>query len=217
MKRIVCISDTHTQHDKLKLPPSDCLIHAGDWTYTGTEKETIAFLKWFNAQDYKFKLFISGNHDFMAQRDYAGFMRLVKIHAPSCIYLQDETVEIDGFKIFGSPVSPFFHDWAFNRWGVEIQRHWDLIPHDVDILITHTPMYGKGDKLGPNGSQPYMHIGCPYLRIKVDKDLYKLRALICGHIHISYGIYEYNDIIVANASILDEDYKIRNEPIIIDL
>lgn len=33
---VVCVSDTHTQHSRIKnLPPADILIHAGDFTYTG--------------------------------------------------------------------------------------------------------------------------------------------------------------------------------------
>lgn len=35
--RIVCISDTHNEHDALRLPPGDVLIHSGDvLTESGT-------------------------------------------------------------------------------------------------------------------------------------------------------------------------------------
>jgi len=41
-------------------------------------------------------------------------------------------------KIWGSPITPWFEDLAFNRdLGSEIKNHWGLIPDDKDILITH--------------------------------------------------------------------------------
>lgn len=45
---------------------------------------------------------------------------------------------IDGLKIWGSPIQHEFFNWAFNRKrGKEIKKHWDLIPSDTNILITH--------------------------------------------------------------------------------
>jgi hypothetical protein len=61
---------------------------------------------------------------------------------PTVIYLNDSGVEIDGLKFWGSPVQPYFHNWAFNRIGDDICKHWELIPLDTDILITHGPVKG---------------------------------------------------------------------------
>ena len=43
--RFVCISDTHAQAEKIRteLPPGDVLIHAGDFTNTGTPNEVMQF------------------------------------------------------------------------------------------------------------------------------------------------------------------------------
>ena len=39
---------------------------------------------------------------------------------------------------------PVFCDWAFNlERGEPLQKKWDLIPEDTDILITHGPPIGK--------------------------------------------------------------------------
>jgi len=50
---------------------------------------------------------------------------------------------IEDLKFWGSPVQPEFFNWAFNRErGEDICKHWDLIPDDTDILITHGPAFG---------------------------------------------------------------------------
>ena len=43
--RFVCISDTHAQAEKIRkdLPPGDVLVHAGDFTNTGTPNEVTEF------------------------------------------------------------------------------------------------------------------------------------------------------------------------------
>lgn len=52
-------------------------------------------------------------------------------------------------KIFGSPVQPEFCDWAFNRSRGRIgEQCWSKIPPLVDILVTHGPPLGRGDRIG---------------------------------------------------------------------
>ena len=63
--KILFLSDTHSQHRKLKnLPEADMVIHAGDVSKTGRDHEVEDFMRWFSALDYKYKVFIAGNHDF---------------------------------------------------------------------------------------------------------------------------------------------------------
>ena len=48
------------------------------------------------------------------------------------IFLNDSGCVLENIKIWGSPVQPWFYDWAFNRTrGAEIKKHWDLIPKDL--------------------------------------------------------------------------------------
>lgn len=217
--KIVCISDTHCQHKALTIPPCDILIHAGDFTHRGEEHLTVEFLEWFeNQAQCTNRVFVSGNHDFLDERDPVKFRELVKLYAPTSIYLNDESIIVDGYKIHGSPISPRFHDWAFNRHrGQEIQQHWDMIPDDVEILITHSPVLGYGDKLSPYGSEPGKNIGCENLLQTIDSRLNKLRLTITGHIHEGAGTYKHGEIIVVNASVLDERYRMRNKPIVVIL
>ena len=65
---IVAISDTHLKHEQVKLGSGDILIHAGDCTNIGTEVEVIKFLNWFKKQDFRLKILVPGNHDFLFER-----------------------------------------------------------------------------------------------------------------------------------------------------
>lgn len=48
-------------------------------------------------------------------------------------------------KCYGSPWSPEFCDWGFNaQRGEELKKKWEMIPQEVDVLITHGPPYGYG-------------------------------------------------------------------------
>ncbi|AWG21653.1 metallophosphoesterase [Flavobacterium faecale] len=206
---ITLISDTHFLHNQLHLQGGDMLIHAGDLCGHGTEGEVLAFLKWFGEQPYKHKIFIAGNHDwFFEKQDKTYIDKIIpkKIH-----YLNDSGVEIEGLKIWGSPVQPTFLDWAFNRQkGAEINKHWKLIPEDTDILITHGPPFGILDRTNSN-----YNAGCEMLLKKVDQIKPKLHVF--GHIHEGYGMVEKDKTIFVNASSVNLNYQLVNAPIILEL
>lgn len=64
----------------------------------------------------------------------------------NCTYLEDEGIEICGIKFYGTPWQPEFCRWAFNLpRGSACLEKWNLIPDNVDVLITHTPPVGHGD------------------------------------------------------------------------
>lgn len=201
------------------MPDGDILIHAGDWTHRGEEKLTIEFLQWFNSQTkYKHRVFVAGNHDFYPERHSDSFKTLVRTAAPDCVYLEDESVILEGYKIHGSPVSPEFCDWAFNRFrGADIQKHWDMIPSDTEVLITHGPILGYGDTLSAHGSEPGKQIGCANLLNTIDARLKELKLHVSGHIHEGAGVYSHGNIIVVNASVLDERYRLRHQPRVVTL
>jgi Icc-related predicted phosphoesterase len=207
--KFVAISDSHTKHHRLLLPSADAIIHAGDISSRGFEGEIIDFLDWFRKLDYKYKIFIAGNHDFYFEKQDE---RKIKQLIPSnVIYLNDSGIQIEGIKIWGSPIQPWFYNWAFNRYrGADIKKHWDLIPTDTDILITHGPVEGILDKT-INGDV----VGCKDLLEKVQE--IKPKFHICGHIHEGYGIMQKDETTFINASVLDENYRLKNEPIVFDL
>ena len=207
MKKIVCISDTHGQHRSLNLPEGDILIHAGDISRVGKLNEIIEFNSWLGTLNYKHKIIIAGNHDFIFENEY----NLAKSLITNAIYLEDSGVEIEGIKFWGSPVSPRFYDWAFNRdRGEDIKKHWDKIPKNIDVLITHGPPYGVLDKTvsGEN-------VGCEDLLSKIQE--IKPKFSIFGHIHEGYGIFKDKGITFINACSLNERYKIKHDPIVFEI
>ena len=204
--RITFISDTHNQHTALHLPPADMLVHAGDFSGRGTLPEVNTFMKWLDAQPHKHKVIIAGNHDFLAERDKTLFQSILPA---GVTYLDDSGATIEGINIWGSPIQPWFHDWAFNRQrGPDIARHWELIPDDTDLLITHGPPLGILDTLA-NGTP----IGCEDLLHHVHR--VKPRIHVFGHIHEAAGQAHIDGTHYINASVLDLRYRYRNAPVTI--
>ena len=217
--KIVMISDTHNKLNLIieDLPEGDLLIHAGDATMGGTAQEIINFNRDLGKVRDKFKygiIFCAGNHDWGFQRDNAR----AKSFITNAIYLEDSFVEVEGLKIYGSPWQPYFFNWAFNlQRGAEIKQKWDLIPEDIDVLITHGPAFGILDSVGPNQHNPIQkNVGCEELRKKIDS-LDKLKLHVCGHIHMENGAKKVGNKMFINASILNDHYLVANKPIIYNL
>ena len=215
--KILCLSDTHGLHNKIPkewLIPADVLVHSGDETNMGRFHEIKKFLEWFDSLDYKYKIFIAGNHSFGFQRfntDYDEVMSLLKTY-PNITYLMDSEIVIDGVKFFGSPWQPEFYNWAFNlRRGAPLRDKWEQIPLDTDVLITHGPVHGLLDMV-PSGE----FVGCEDLLDVVSTKL-NIKAHICGHIHCGYGRAYRNNIQFVNASTVNEQYVVSNKPILIEI
>jgi Icc-related predicted phosphoesterase len=199
--KITAISDTHSLHHKLKLPGGDLLIHAGDVCNRGTQQEAVNFMEWIEKQPYSHKVFIAGNHDFF----FENFTQQeIQDRLPNNVFfLNDSGIEIKGIKIWGSPITPTFCNLAFNRdRGNEISTHWDKIPQDTDMLITHGPPYGFLDK-----TLKEAHVGCEDLAQKVIA--IKPKFHIFGHIHEAHGLTKQDDTTYINVSSVDIEYKVR--------
>lgn len=181
------------------------LVHAGDVSLRGKREEVIDFLQWFSKQEFQYRIFIAGNHDFFFEK--AGEEEIKNLIPGNIIYLNDSGTTVNGMKIWGSPITPWFFNWAFNRKrGEEILKHWDLIPPDTDILITHGPAYGFLDTISNE-----QHVGCQDLLRRVL--VVKPKIHVCGHIHESFGSIHRSGIQFINASLLDELYQLINKPV----
>ncbi len=208
--KISCISDTHgVCHKQLKIKDVDLIIHAGDVSNRGLKTEVTEFLEWFSDQDGD-KIFIAGNHDFFFQYKKEEIDELISRY-PSVTYLMDESTEFEGLKIYGSPWQPWFYDWAFNlHRGSEIAEKWAKIPNELDILVTHGPAYGILDET-VRGEK----VGCEELLKKINE--VKPKYHISGHLHESYGQLKGENTIFLNASVLDEKYRFKNQPIFLEI
>jgi Icc-related predicted phosphoesterase len=207
--RIVALSDTHSLHGKLTVPPCDLLIHAGDFSSHGRVEDTVDFLQWLERQPAKHRVLVAGNHDLFVEAHAAEWERMLRAY-PGIVYLQDSGCEIDGLRVWGSPITPRFFDWAFMRdRGHAIRKHWDLIPDDVDILITHGPPRGIGDR-NDRGDL----CGCADLAERVFA--VDPRLHVFGHIHEGRGEYRLPDRRTRFVNVASV-YRALREPAVIDL
>ncbi len=211
MTRICLISDTHNKHNELNPNDleSDILIHAGDMTSMGSLQEMQVVNDWFGALNMPDIVNVSGNHDFYSK--HHGKERTKKLFTNSH-YLENDLIELNGLKIYGSPYSVNFGMWAFMKSEKELDDEWAKIPENIDILITHTPMHGVLDWVenkGSVGSVTLMHHVLNRIRPKL---------LVCGHLHLmGCQMTEVEGIKVVNAAMCDESYNINRTPIIVEL
>ena len=131
---------------------------------------------------------------------------LKKLMRKHCIYLENESVEIEGIRIYGSPCSIHHGASAFAYKADEAKDVWDQIP-EVDILITHSPPYGYLDI----GKKQGVHCGCPVLREKVDK--IKPKIHVFGHIHESFVTHQTKQTLFVNAAQCGTRRVYLNKPI----
>lgn len=207
--KLTFISDTHSEHEQLNLGVGDILFHCGDFTKRGEIKELERFAEYMGKQKFRYKVFIAGNHDFCFENENKTQAEKL-LEENGIIYLNDSMIEIEGIKIWGSPVQPWYFDWAFNRHrGEEIKKHWDLIPENIDILLIHGPPHGIMDRTHKGEI-----VGCEELLLALNR--IKPKILAFGHIHECYGVQEYNHIKMINACLVDLKHNVVNSPISIN-
>ena len=217
--RVVCVSDTHGRHEAVRVPDGDLLVHAGDLTLRGERREVEDLNAWLAELPHRHKVVIAGNHDWLFQREPS----LARSCLTAATYLEDSLVTIWGLKVYGTPWQPWFMDWAFNLpRGRALREKWALIPHDTDILITHAPPHGIGDRLAGPVFRALSFLagqggraGCRDLLTAVRR--LRPRLHVFEHIHEGYGTEVRGRTLFANASCCDERLRPRNPPIVVQL
>lgn len=177
------ISDTHGFHKQLTVPEGiDLVIHTGDCSnrmdpYTN-EPEVKQFIEWYEQIPIPNKIFIPGNHDTSIERN------LIKggdFITRGIYLLNHDWIDIDGIKIFGSPYTPTYGQWAFMKSRETINRVWEQIPEGMDIVGVHGPCKGILD-LSYNRINELEFCGDSALRKHI---LYRVKPkyFLSGHIH----------------------------------
>ena len=205
--KIVCVADTHMEENKIDIPECDILIYAGD-----NDIRTLNHLeqlnRWFYNQSAKHKICVGGNHDFYLEKlNYHMVCDILN----NCNYLFNNSIKVEGLKIWGSPYSPLFNDWAFMRPDHGLANIWAKIPEDTDIVVTHCPPYEILDKVEIGNR----NVGSFSLLERIKKIKPKLHVF--GHIHECYGIYKDTNTIYVNASQMTSTYQLENETIVIEI
>ena len=225
--RFVAISDTHAQEGRMSMdiPLGDVLVHAGDFSNTGTLKDLQAFGRWMSGQPHRHKIVIAGNHDLsldptsypktgprFGHKNLISYQEARAALGPDIIYLEDSGVTVAGIHVWGSPWQPRFCDWAFNLdRGEACKQKWLKIPANTDVLLTHGPPIGHGDLCkGDNRA------GCVDLLREVQLRI-KPQYHIFGHIHEGYGVTFDGQTTFVNASTCSYNYKPSQSPIVLDV
>ena len=177
------ISDTHGFHNQLVIPEGiDLVIHTGDVSnyldpYTN-EPEVRKFIDWYEQISIPNKIFIPGNHDTSIER---GLVRASDFISRGIHILNHDWMDVNGIKIFGSPYTPTYGQWAFMKSSETINRVWEQIPEGMDIIAVHGPCKGILD-LSRDRQNVLEFCGDGALRKHVLNRV-KPKYFLSGHIH----------------------------------
>ncbi len=199
--KITVLSDTHTRHDQVRIPPGDILIFAGDMNNCRDEQDVADFNTFLASLPHRHKVVIGGNHD----HQLAENPQVAKALLPDAIYLQDEQVVIGGLTIYGAPWQPVFNDRACDAFALPrgrlLEEKWAMIPSGVDILVTHSPPAGILDQDGPVAH------GCCDLAAAVR--VTRPRYHVFGHIHGNHGVVKNGTTTYINCNVSGPGGTIR--------
>ena len=202
--RIVAVADTHTFEDDFpSIPDGDVFVHAGDLCRGGTIEELDGVAAWIRALPHAHKIVVAGNHDWCFLHEPASARQLL---GAAVNYLEDSGCELGGLRFWGSPWQPEFNDWAFNLpRGAALAAKWALIPDDTDVLITHGPPAGFGDRSWDSRA------GCEDLLSAVRR--VGPAAHVYGHIHQDGGFWRDRGVCFINAT----TWECERQPTVFDL
>lgn len=222
--RFVFLSDTHGRHCDIKsVPDGDFLIYCGDFTMSGKTSEVQIFMDWFISLPHKYKILVPGNHDMVLYEPMDRLYRRIRkygknnilmrqfsqiMHAKSVLhkyrhhfyFLVNSGIKIEGIHFYGH----CHCNKSVKKWDTcDNSSH--SIPIKTDVLITHVPPYGILDN----------NLGCKKLLRSVKK--VKPYIHVFGHVHEHGGnmvVDNNNHTFFVNCSIMDEQYRVKNKPIL---
>jgi len=230
--KLVAISDIHGFLLEDYLPAGDLLTISGDvcpvdeshhpthqrhWV----DRKFLPYLdKMIKSGQYKDIVFVGGNHDYIFENLVGDMENAFRKTLPDHVhYLKDSSIVIDGKLIYGTPWITNLPRWAFNATEDVLHNKFMDIPDNVDLLISHAPVYGYCDTIMKpiyDGQAELGHLGGKSLCDHVKRAQCKL--VVVGHIHsgnhdIEKLRYDWDNIDskhseIVNVSILDEDYAV---------
>lgn len=203
--RIVFISDTHTQHEKLQIPDCHILVHCGDIMLRGVlQSDEVSINQYRDFNDWigtivpnATKIVIGGNHDFYLEKIGPDKAQALLFN---CIYLENSCTTVNGVTFFGSPLSKattrtsksFQDDGCRNQF----MREFKNCDTKIDVLITHSNDVLSHEEMRKKN----------------------VRVHAWGHFHDMYGIRQVkNDFISLCASSINGIQNKKHGPIVLDL
>lgn len=225
MKRIVHLSDTHNSHRMLLVPQGDIIIHSGDATNGGTEREVLDFLDWFGRLNFKHKIYVPGNHDICVEKNFNLISNIcaernidLGIGSYKGLWVDEGKISFCMFP-WVNPVGR----WAFLKTEEEQERILNAFEsYPCDILITHSPPHNILD------SVPFFNIekGCMDEHPLGSKAIFnyvvkaKSALHLFGHVHECGGrSRRFNNTLFVNsatrASVIDYDVRGKRADLVI--
>lgn len=182
--KVTIASDIHFNFkllNEILTKKSDMLIISGDLTNTGKLKDIETVLDEINKSEIKYKIVVFGNHDIEAEFNIPE----LKAKYKNIIILNNEIIEIEGFKIYGTPYVKDFCFWGFQYYTIDERENLTLPKEEVDIIISHEPPSHIVLSYLPYGCED---IGNMSLRSYIENTP-SVKYVICGHVHESSGKY----------------------------
>lgn len=166
-------------------------------------------------------IFIAGNHDDSFQNldfMYSQFPKDKKVtylFHESYVYTSRSGKE---YSIFGTPYCKLFGNWAFMEIDTMLERLYQDIPRNLDILLVHDQCFGYGDVLLQQDIVWYdgKHIGNkPLTKAVLEK---QPKYMFTAHLHsCDHNCVEIGNTKRYNVSIKDEKYLPVYDPLFIEI
>lgn len=232
--KILALGDTHNKHCDLTQhiqqvlqsdPDISVIVHTGDATHTQdpftNRQQFREFANWFCGFEVPYRILVPGTHD-VSLPTYPYLCS----EFPFMKVLVHQGLVIDGITFFGSPFTPSYHTWAYDVDRNTSHTYWSQVPDTTDVLITHGPAYGIGDKtiMGvPKGE--IKSLGDAHLLARIKQ--IEPKCHIFGHFHDNadqiliknYGTYEIPELKTQfyNVSVLDTTGNLQNLPTVLEV
>lgn len=238
--KIIGISDMHGQLLNVnEFPEGDVLCIAGDISPLKVQRNMPGMISWLRKEfvtwienlPVKKVFLVAGNHDFVFEHDIYGAEAIssLNILSDKITYLEDSVYLYDNKLFYGSPWVIGPKGWAF--YDTELNRIAESMPDDADVCIFHQPLH-----FGNNGrvqQTPSWMIGQTISFPITEEELHPSYGstildelviqrhpglVLTGHVHSgNHEIVNLSDTKVVNVSVLDEDYKPKYDPLVINI
>ena len=231
------ISDLHGNlPDPSIFDPGDVLGIVGDVVPLEHQRDLVASIAWFchkfvpwtDKLPFKKVILIFGNHDFFAEeigpKHFNSGSELTRMLLPGSIkgehkieILCDNSYKYGGFTFYGTSWCPDLVNWAFYKDSDGLKKMFDKIPQGTDVLLTHCPpRLGNAGVVLQNGWNFLNNYGCQELaEALIGKNV---KYHFYGHVHSGdHHLENVNGTMMANVSMLDENYKMNYPPLNIEL